>query len=94
MKRDLHRLLKCEGYLGEIAEHFRCADAKFPSFDLERKTFLNDVGKILETISRVLMLYRYVSIEGQLEMRKWMHKLRLSIEKETEELQKIINKEV
>ena len=93
MKEDIYKLLKCESYLGEIAGYFRCADVKFPSFNIERKTFLNDVGKILEIIHEILRLYRYASEERQLEIRKWMHALRLMIEEQRGQLS-TINEEV
>lgn len=78
--RDLHKLLRYEGRLDEIALAFRHSDATFPSLELEDKTFLNDAGKVLELVAGTLRVYRYSSEEEKLALRRLLHELRVQAE--------------
>lgn len=87
---DIREVVKYERMLGESAGKFRCADKSFPGLEIEYKTFLNDVGKILERIGAVLMCYRYASPEKQFKMRVGVHNLRIFVDKQIDELSKEI----
>ena len=92
--RDLHKLLRYEGRLDEIALAFRHSDATFPSLELEDKTFLNDAGKVLELVAGTLRVYRYSGEEEKLALRRLLHELRVQAEEMARGARKIFHTDI
>jgi len=69
--------------LFRVANAFKRNDVYFDGLDIEQRTFLNDVGKILGFIWLELIFYEHASAsdEKKREIRRRMNKIRHQIEK-------------
>ena len=67
---------KYKHLLEEIATAFRHADKEFGTLQFEKKTLLNDVGKMLETLTFLLRKYDLANENEKLKIRKIAHDLR------------------
>ena len=81
---NMEKHIELERQLQNIGLKFRTSDIEFPQLPIEYKKMLNDVGKIIDFISAMLMIYRYTTEEKQLKIRRIM----ASMEKYTEEIKK------
>jgi len=79
-KAKQNALEDCKNSILKAADVFRCNDLYLKGLGIEERTFLNDMGHILDWLWASLMAYRYASDEKKRELRQEMHAIRHKIE--------------
>ena len=79
-KSKKNTLEECKNAILKVADVFRCNDIHLEGLSIEERTFLNDIGHILDWLSANLITYKYADDEKKREMRQEMHVIRHEIE--------------
>jgi len=74
---NLKSLEECKILLMEIADYLRHNDKYIKDMDIEERTFLNDVGKVIGWIWKEMIAYNHVNDQKKLEIRERIHALDL-----------------
>ena len=73
-------LEECENAMRRVADVFRCNDMYIQDLSIEDRTFLNDIGHIMDWLWANVITYKYADDEKKREMRQEMHAIRHEIE--------------
>ncbi len=75
---NIKSLKECKVLLMQIGDYLRHNDKYIKDIDIEERTFLNDVGKVIGWIWKEMMAYNYANGEKKLEIRQRIHMLNLN----------------
>jgi len=79
-KSKKNTLEECENAMRRVADVFRCNDMYIQDLSIEDRTFLNDIGHIMDWLWANVITYKYADDEKKREMRQEMHTIRHEIE--------------
>ncbi len=88
-KEQIKKYKTLKNTLASISQQFREADIYFSRFEFEDKVTFNTVGKILDVISFLLLLYDLYGEETRIKVREILGAIQAFAEKKGKEINKL-----